>query len=545
MIRRIAGLTFVSLQNGKTVDIYLKHKEKEEKLNKIEKVALTAEGPFSFQLLKIKDDFVRSQILTQGLELISYSSFLKEQGILSEELASKFDMGWCLNLPKDSYTPVQSRTQVHMTKEAKEALSKFVLDSLFYRGIYEETYGPKQRYFPHFESYSTNFRQVYPGFLSSPPSQTTIRENLIKVGDTYSLELFYVYYSPHFLQDCPYKNFIDFIDDAYSHLIKPLEKEMGQVIEQLLRLNIEDKIELEKIAQDFKKFCKKGFDKWIQKIGKQLESCKHKELANDFFNKVILKWIDKKLEGFSELSHILYAKEEMVKKGLVQEVLGEIKSQILVEGEEKLRMQFVITHSIWQSISKNELCNTLQQVLKGYVDLYCQFNSLKKNPKIDFIYDPLNRATAFYTHGANAISLNLSKIKLCDILDIGLTLMKKIPPHHLPAALNLLLVTPSSAGVINHELLHAKEECSCTNVHSSGSNEKGEWVSFETLASEKARKGHRHGSLDLWAKKLEEEIKYPLSTLESILMQLVGLEKTHAKELYAYLELTPVALGNL
>jgi hypothetical protein len=104
------------------------------------------------------------------------------------------------------------------------------------------------------------------------------------------------------------------------------------------------------------------------------------------------------------------------------------------------------------------------------------------------------------------------------------------------SALELLFPSPGDAGILNHELEHARRKSDCsssskTDGHADAEDREGRFVSFEACAASYARHAHRLGLIPHWAKAIEEELGSEKEIFQSAIEPLRKLEATACHQL--------------
>lgn len=457
---------------------------------------------FPFSCCKLKEDHKPGWVLTDGYPFKSLEAFLIEERILPAHLAKEVAYGWCLNLPKGSYTPVQSRSRVQLTKETKEQLQSFLLEWIYFRSSVEETTGPAARYYPHFQSVA-DFDQVYPYVPEIP----NLEQAVLNQGDFRTLEAFFVHYKPAFL----HMNFLDSINQGYKVLATPLSECRDRCLHALnteLTPTNRDKKYSELVIK-FTQECTRLESEWK----KSLKAANGKE--QKFFEQVLIPWFAYKIHYFI---HVIPSLNTCIQN------LPQLRSAQEVADIEKLKSTYPdVNHA---------LVKTATSILTHYCTLYAKTIPIAHGtPTVRLIYNQANHASAYYTHSTHEIVVNLAHISLASILEMGQKIASGHPIEHDP----LISISYRSSGTLNHELEHARRGCDCTkNGHGHSQNAEGEYVDFEACAGSYAKKAHLAGLFVEWSQLLKG-MTFPGSTL---LAQVQKVEKDHP-ELLASLFVNP------
>jgi hypothetical protein len=139
-------------------------------------------------------------------------------------------------------------------------------------------------------------------------------------------------------------------------------------------------------------------------------------------------------------------------------------------------------------------------ILTHYCSIYSKKNSIEKAPLVRFMHIHNIPASAYYDHKENEISINLARVSLCSILEMGKNLVEKQRPTH-----RLISISSGSSGILNHELEHARRGHVCNgNYHEWGFNTEGVYTSFEACAVSYARHAHQEGLFIEWVKVIED-----------------------------------------
>lgn len=447
-----------------------------------------------FSCYQMKEQGGHGYVLTDGYPFKPLEIFLNEEELLPAELAQEVGRGWCLNLPKGSYTPVQSRMRVHMTKEAKEALKTFLLDWIYYRSCCKESSGPKKQYYPHFESACTEFYQVYPIARARE-----VPKSLFTKGDFSSLESFFVHYKPSFLQ----KSFKANIEEVYKLYLDTLLEKRRVCTRAIKALTSENRQkEYDQLVLVFQQECRAEEAKWST----GLKSSNEYEQA--FFDQVLIPWVTTKTSQFPDTIPSL---EDLIR--------GNQKMQTPDEVEEKKTQLDTIGMTAEQ---QKELLESAIAILTPYCTLYAQTNGMEKPPEIAFFYEP-EPIRGYYSLDSHKISLNLVYFPLSSILEMGNQVLSKNPLKENP----LISVSYMSSGVLNHELEHARRKDSCSGNGHERMEINGKSLDFEACAAHSAKKAHMDGLFVKWAEKLGG-IAFPHPDL---LAKLLEIEKTFPEAL--------------
>ena len=216
----------------------------------------------------MQHDLNPGYVLTDGYPFKSLETFLTEEKLLPPDLAAEMARGWCLNLPKGSYAPVQSRTRVQMMRKSREELKLFLVEWIYFRSCCNESTGPGRHYYPHIRT-EADFSQVYP----DTPSIPDLPGAVLNQGDFHSLEAFFVHYRPSFLQ----KSFLGYIEEAYDEFVEPLNQLKKTLLKalatQLTPENREE--EYKELEAQFISNCERMTTQW--KLKKKLLSVDDKE----------------------------------------------------------------------------------------------------------------------------------------------------------------------------------------------------------------------------------------------------------------------------
>jgi len=430
-------------------------------------------------------------VLTDGYPFKPLEIFLVEEELLPPELAQEVGSGWCLNLPKGSYTPVQSRMRVHMTKETKKELKAFLLDWIYYRSCCSESSGPKRRYYPHFDSSCPEFYQVTPF-----ARKNNVPDSVFTKGDFTSLEAFFVNYTPSFLQ----KNFKKYIKESYENYVHLLiEKRItckSQIRSQLTSTNHE--VIYAELTRTFKKECGELEVQWLQGLK---ASNKYEKM---FFDQVLISWFKPKTDAFS---YSIPSLESFMRENKKMQTAEEVK-----QSEVRLNS---ITMSQEQ---KTELLQCSKDILSHYCTFYARINEIERSPGIDFTYED-NPQLAYYQAKGHKIFINLAHVQLSSIFEMG----KQVAAEN-PLKNNLLVsISYMSSGLLNHELEHARRSDDCNGAGAHDRMEiEGKNLDFEACAAYFAKKAQMNGLFDHWAKELKK-LNFPT---DDLLSKLIEMEKT-------------------
>ena len=182
---------------------------------------------------------------------------------------------------------------------------------------------------------------------------------------------------------------------------------------------------------------------------------------------------------------------------------------------------------IYNDFNINELVQTATTILTRYCEIYAKKIPMPGDSprKVRFTYTRDIPANAYYDHGTNEIFINLARISLCSILEMG----KKMAQCELTNN-RLVSISNGRSGILNHELEHARRgDCTGHNAHAYGHDAKGNYVDFEACASSYALKAHTSGLFVEWAKDLQG-LSFPS---DETLAKVLEVEKTHPEILIA------------
>lgn len=451
-----------------------------------------------FSCHKMEYEEMPGYVLTDGYPFKPLKTFLIEEKILPHSLCEKVACGWCLNLPKGSYAPVQSRTRVQMKQEIKEQLQHFLLELIYVRSCFNEKSGLETNYYPHMKAANSDFRQVLP----SRPYSTGIAESVLTKGDFASLEAFFVHYRPYFLQ----KSFLEYIHDGYRELVAPLEAIKFDLSQQIVAdLTPENReILYPKLIFQFKIQCMEI-----------VKSCQGYLQSNDpyealFFKNVIWPWFEKKIATFINQPPSL---NELV-----------VEHPHLQSAQEKVAKKIAAAKIEMTQDHIKEYLTTAATVLSYYSIYYFERTPIQAGqpPKIRFIYTKMNLVSAYYTAVTNEIVVNLAYNPLSHLLKLG----QKLAHYEPIRDESLISISYRSSGILNHELEHARRGHSCDgkeDVHGHDYNCEGNYVDFEACAASYAKAAHQAGLFEKMAHSLQG-LHFPTAVA---IAQLQRIEREH------------------
>lgn len=428
--------------------------------------------------LQNEEDF--GYVLTDGYPFKPLEIFLVEEELLPATLAAELACGWCLNLPKGTYVPVQSRMRVHIEKETKEELKVFLLNWIYFRSCCKEKSGPKTGYFPHLESPCANFESVYPA--PRAVSNHNLEKNVLTQGNFSSMEAFFVLYKPAFLQ----KSFLEFVDEGYATLVRPLQEKKSAFLK--VRELTPESHDNSKLNFKFKIECREIEEKWLQ----GLIAKNHYEKM--FLEVILIPWFTNKTQAFCFIS----PPNKTVKTHKIE----------AVEESKKQEIQSIAL----DEMQRKELLTTATYILTSYCKWYAIKNNMKKEPQISFIYNKEPMA-GYYRSDENKIYINLEHLPLSSILKMGRKVASEKPLKNNPC----ISITYYSSGILNHELEHARRGSDC-NLNSHARMEvDGKDLDFDACAAYFAKKAHIDGLFTLWAKDLQQIILPEKNTFDKLL----------------------------
>lgn len=480
-IRQTLGCASPPMPAGTKLRLELNHREGAIPFSEIDKSPPFQIAATPFSALKMKNSSAQGYVLTNGYPFKSLSTFLIEEKLLPESVAREFARGWCLNLPKGTYSPVQSRTRVQLSAEVREEL-KFFLAEWVYFATFDspQLYGD---YYPHLKSSASNFSQVFPGEKSFAMTNEKLIEAVTKKGSFAELAKFITYYQPSFLS----KSFLKHIEAGYKTLIPELlehKKELERSLEK--EVSAENKKERYALLQTvFENSCLDSFDDWKSKL------VPITPLEKQFFQTIVIPWFEVKTFSFSKNVPKLESLEE--------------KNPHLMSKEEveSKKGAAAMCHAFLQNeLEPNKLVETATYILRSYCELYAKFHGLK-TPDIatTFFYDADEMAIAAYSAKQNTIHINLARISFTSILEAARRVIKRKPLKDNP----LFSISLTKSGTLNHELEHARraESCEKDNFHAFDYDLEGRYLDFESCASSMAHNALQCGLMERWAEKLD------------------------------------------
>ena len=448
-----------------------------------------------FRLCKLKQQHSPGWVLTGGLPFLPLSQFLIEEGIVPEELIEIFfSAGFSLFLPVGSYTPVQSRSRLHISQEHREELRKFLLSSLLYLPILSSERLPLDRFFLHFGSSCGSFDQLVPrkrefdiqAFFADP-----------SVG-TRSSSYFH-FYQPPLGGGFDAPSFVDWLHMGLKELVPQLaDLKEGAVneLEAALLLPPERwKAEERRIHRLLTARGKEMLTKWsalkIETVrGSAAEGTLStpRLLCERLLSEVVLPWWDQKIEDFLGLP----SRDALVAQRPECERPDE---RHLIEKGSELIDQALKTESLPAPLRFARLKEFIEKALTFYTEKFSEVIKLEPPPRISLVEAPLEKGViAEYDIREHAISLRATPRSFSGILQLMASLLN----YRLPtsgAERRVLFVSQGDSGDLNHELEHARRGDGCDGGHSHGVDAEGRMVHFEACAASFARAARRRSAI--------------------------------------------------
>jgi hypothetical protein len=492
-IQHTIGCADVILPAKKKIEVLLKFPKESVAVSEIDHLSAkftTATQPFS--LVKLKGEEKCGYVLTDGYPFIPLANFLKEEKLLPDPLIEDFAKGWCLNLPKGSYKPVQSRTRVQLTDETKKQLKLFLMEFYYYLSFNAKTARPGKRYYPHFES-TGPFDQVFPGETLHKFTNPKLLERALKTCDFQALEEFFLYYTPSFLQ----QSFFDYVNTGYNHLVANLNNAHAEFCKALNQLTVENReTKYQELLTIFHATCDQHFKNWnetLQPMG---------NMERIFFAEILKPWFENKFiefkKGVPALSTIIQKNDKIATQQEKEEKMALLKStgatlqEVFKEPETKKAASEI------NKYDTETLKTAAILIIQTYCNLYTNFHALKPI-EIKLYFDEASKANAFYNSEFHQIHVNVAHIPLSSILKLGREIQKgKILTNN-----PLISIQVGSSGTLNHELEHVRRGASCKGAHAGGMNyEETHYLDFENCAGSYAKASHQCGLMEEWAKTL-------------------------------------------
>lgn len=448
----------------------------------------------SFVFQQLENRGQKGYVLTGGYPFKPLPEFLVEEGLMTKELALQCTNGWCLNLPLGSYTPVQSRSKIGLTKHVRLELQKFIAAWFYF-------YGRKVTMIPHFEN-KGGFEQVNLTLVKPDPFDLPLSH------DTRYLNNFLLHYK--FAK----KSFQAYLQDGYENVVKKLVRLKLKILQEIKKNNpvisyIHWKKQFEIMVGDI-------FKAWQQKLKIDLGNPSFQVHYNHFLNSMLFPWFAVKVKFFIETFPTI---EELKETKPNLKTLQEIQNESLM----KIQTETLI----------KDYKEIIGPLCKHILGLYVYILNLKvplKNqaPKIQFVFDPVNKFAARYRIDLHAIVINITSCHLSAILRLG---------HHLARGeaieenidLSFVTIVPGFSGILNHEFEHARREAlEGEDYHGAAFSAFNNFKSFEGCAIEIAVEGRREGLFDLWAQSVNEllvKLNVKAETLEACIKAVEIAEK--------------------
>lgn len=476
------------------------------------------ENTYDFKFLPLSDKSEDGYVLLNGYPFKLTKIFFLEKNLLHPDFIDEYSKGWCLYLPVGSYTPVQSRTHIHLTPEAIKQLKKFIAEYVYVKLFCEKKTTLAEKYLLHFASAVGNFRQVYPN-STCYLSQDELVQSLINKPhneDAKSvLQRFYAHYVPYFSK----KSFTNYFEDFSSEVDKyfTIKSDCLKILQ--LAIQTQPPEAFEKNYQTITTNFFTQIDQHFLAFTKSLETT---DLLNALYiRNMILGWIQPKLNAF---------KKEIPTIQVFKDYNAKLKSQLEITEDKLIEQQSLSLLSLptfeaalkWMGSLKDQA----QIVVNSYLSAYTKMQNINRTFKVEFQYNSVNSFRAAYNHDSSTIVINAYVSTIFPIIDFAIGLVEKNNLRSFEGA-DLFLVNLFKSGVINHELEHARRAVSCggKDTHNPGIDPWGHMVHFEACSSGFAATIHQQGLFEILSAEFQN--LFNLSQLKIDRDKLKALQTAH------------------
>jgi hypothetical protein len=597
--REVIGTACATGARGEILPVTLRDKDGEavrvNAAGNLSKVAI-AERPFSeagsMTALPLTGNVTPSRLTTAGIPFARLSQALAPLDLIPPNLLSLAATGLSVDLPKGAYEPVQSRTKVRLSETAREPLRRTLLDAIYAQAVDEAkppvtggalpasrqpNGGPRtaRAMFQHAGSWAS-FEQVRvrrdEKFEDELLRATRDRESI-------SASTFFTQYEPGFLQGSTTPSFAAWIEEGYRTLVPALDQRTARLASEVMRwrAKIEERRakgelaegdegalvlrhELIKMREEATADLQRLFEEWrtetrrdsslkrrFQRGVDDLEPAQVRKVEN-FFSNIVAPWFEEKLKFLpivipdpSLLPDAFWeVRTEADRRQVAQafETLGDLDPETALSlPDEK---QATLLSELLKSPKVQELREVVELIQEGlgeYASIVLQDSGASRSDVNFRLERTLDGKRASFQSVTRMMKLGLPTANsLPELLELFERCAKGELVTDCAAAKELLVPSLKSAGIIHHEIKHARDEDGgCSDFHSWRRTPTGAMVDFETAAIADARAAAEDLAFEEWVQRTQQRVNENggaerLARARSLLNELSAIDRHRTYE---------------
>ncbi|OJU81438.1 MAG: hypothetical protein BGO10_01915 [Chlamydia sp. 32-24] len=514
--------------------------------------SLLKDEVFGFEIITIDHDCnIPSHVTTGGIPFIPLFTLVEQYQLCPPNLFLKIAKGLILELPKGTFTPVQSRTKIELSHEQQDCLRKLLANAIFYCAFDEAfDHNKLDDCFLFYNSKATLDQiqldinvDLYDDYVHSALKKKN-----------FSLQEFMTYFEPFVFDHLSQKSFYELVEYFYTGNLSDLELENNRLLNDWLNeynLAIKD-ISLTSSEEQKEKAIEqclqiyKQWDESITAILNQLNRKLNEKLTvqidpskKDFWNKFIVAFCNYFKPKSFRVSCLYNSRESLLlfqpklnKPKTLAEPRRRENSKSLHAPANSPNLDFKISPTIerihakdttslesLKSIKENkklkkkekrkELHQKIYQVIKEGIKQYYVYylkgiNVNLPPPNVSFIFE-INHSDASYTAFYNQLNINFYNASYAKIVhlfsDIAHDKFSKISE-----GLNeLFWPNALTSGSLNHEGEHLRNRhLSCKASHGTMITVDGKAAPFEASAIISAQRAIHNKMFFAWFAKIKE-----------------------------------------
>lgn len=527
-----------------------------------------------FRVYRRNKPLLQSYVTTGGIPFRPLNALARQMNLLPLNFIYHVGTGFIVDLDLSTYEPVQSRTQLQMTKENLTNIKKTLSEAFFVRGIQEGISDITfyEMNFLHYASRISDFHQLK---LSSQSNQQFQQELSYftfnqKTNQHFFMRDFFCFYKPLCTGNSFYSLINQTIDTLGKQLTarqktasnnrnKALEAWVNQKIlnnnntlQKLEHMNTERDALITNLRNEMSQQVEIFKQQWIKERNTLFNTWKTSTLKSyqtktfpafyventsyGLIRNVVTSWLQRKIDTMELTPVNLNA---FLPKNL------QLKTSKELQQEQKLS-QGIKSNLNWLNMQRKEflLFNALD-LLNALLNSYCfnffrLINQSTKFSKGSFYFDSFSNTLGFYDNNNKELRINLTKLHITGLLKLCKHILKNDRTAILNNMSYLSLFAPKigRTPTLIHELEHARRDSShnTEEVHTDGDNPDGKRIGFDACANSYANLALQNGLIEQWIRDVQNDAKkynVTIHTLSMIETSVENIENEDKNSLYS------------